>query len=359
MIYILCDNTNLDNGWGTHTNQFIKQIKKKKITIICRKRNPKLKFKQIAILSNPIEYFKNPLLIFKDAYKINKIFKKNESNSCLHVNVEPYITLVPFLKKKFKKIIFTFHGSYFFNLSYGKLKFFFNLGLKSCTNIVFVSNYTKRKILPFLKNNKKTKKTVIKNGIDVSKFYIKKRINKKIKILCLSAIKPRKGQLNVIKAMKIIKDKKVDFDIIFAGEIQDRSYFAQIIKKVKSYKLEDFCKFKNYVSEKNKKKLFLDSNLFILLSEDIGNSFEGFGLVYLEALSYGTPVIISKKTGASDLKVNKNNGLLVHPKQYKLIAKFIFNLRKKNFYNISKQSIKLCKENVWSKRSKQINQLYD
>ena len=133
--------------------------------------------------------------------------------------------------------------------------------------------------------------------------------------------------------------------------------FSKELSAVKSYKLEDFCKFKNYVSEKNKKKLFLDSNLFILLSEDIGNSFEGFGLVYLEALSYGTPVIISKKTGASDLKVNKNNGLLVHPKQYKLIAKFIFNLRKKNFYNISKQSIKLCKENVWSKRSKQINQL--
>ena len=175
MIYLLCDNTNLDNGWGTHTNQFIRQIKKKKVIIICRKKNPKLKFKQIEILSNPIDYFKNPLLIIKDAYKLNKLLNNDDPDSYLHINVEPYITLVPFLKKKFKKVIYTFHGSYFFNLTFSKLKFFFNLGLKYSTKIIFVSNYTKKKILPFLKNNKITKKIVIKNGINVKQFYLKKK----------------------------------------------------------------------------------------------------------------------------------------------------------------------------------------
>ena len=74
-------------------------------------------------------------------------------------------------------------------------------------------------------------------------------VYKKIKILCLSAIKPRKGQLNVIETMKIIKDKKIDFHVFFAGEIQDRFYYRKIIKKVKQNKLEYFCTFKNYVSE--------------------------------------------------------------------------------------------------------------
>ena len=40
MIYLICDNTYTNNGWGTYTNQIALQIKNKKdITIICRKKS--------------------------------------------------------------------------------------------------------------------------------------------------------------------------------------------------------------------------------------------------------------------------------------------------------------------------------
>ena len=155
MVYLICDNTYTNNGWGTYSNQIALQIKNiKNITIICRKKNPKLKIKQIEILSDPLKYFKNPFLILKDAFKINK-FIDNSKNSIIHFCVEPYLLLLPFLKNKFKRKICTFHGSYFFLLLSSKLKLLFKLGLKLCNQFVFVSNYTKRKINPYLKNIKK------------------------------------------------------------------------------------------------------------------------------------------------------------------------------------------------------------
>ena len=44
-----------------------------------------------------------------------------------------------------------------------------------------------------------------------------------------------------------------------------------------------------------------------MLSEKIGNHFEGFGIVYLEALSFGLPILVSKESGAKDLtNISKN-----------------------------------------------------
>lgn len=354
MIYIICDSTNLNNGWGTYSNQIVQQIENKNILIICRKKNPKLKIKQIEILSNPLNYFVNPFLIIKDAFKINKLIVKNDS--IIHFCVEPYILLLPFLKNKFKKKICTFHGSYFFLLFSSKLKLLFKLSLKLCNQFVFVSNYTKKKINPYLKNIKK-KNIVISNGISVDKFYTTKK-QKKFNILCLSAIKPRKGQLNIIEVARLLKNKKFKFRLTLAGEVQDKNYFKKIKDRIKKYSLQNFISIKKYVSDKEKKRLFITSNLFILLSESIDDKFEGFGLVYLEALSYGLPVIISSESGASDLNVNKFNGLISKPKNYNKIYNAIIKFSKINLNKVSKESIKLCKKNLLSNRKVAINKLY-
>ena len=49
-----------------------------------------------------------------------------------------------------------------------------------------------------------------------------------------------------------------------------------------------------------------------MLSEKIGNHFEGFGIVYLEALSFGLPILVSKESGAKDLtNISKNIKTLI------------------------------------------------
>ena len=58
-----------------------------------------------------------------------------------------------------------------------------------------------------------------------------------------------------------------------------------------------------------------------MLPKKIGNFFEGFGIVYLEALYYGLPIIISKESGAKDLLKITQKILVVRPDDLNLISK--------------------------------------
>ena len=66
--------------------------------------------------------------------------------------------------------------------------------------------------------------------------------------------------------------------------------------------------------------------------------YESFGIVYLEALSYGLPVIASKRTGAVDFIKNGVNGYLVEKRDVKGIAEAIEKVEK-NYFNLTGKGI--------------------
>lgn len=55
------------------------------------------------------------------------------------------------------------------------------------------------------------------------------------------------------------------------------------------------------------------ADIFIMPARQIGNDFEGFGIVYLEANQAGKPVIAGQSGGVGDAVVNDLNGLLINP----------------------------------------------
>lgn len=66
-----------------------------------------------------------------------------------------------------------------------------------------------------------------------------------------------------------------------------------------------------------------NAKLFILLSDDFNYQFEGFGLVYLEALNNGLYVVISKKSGFSNFKIPYNCGIVLKPNNYSEISNYL------------------------------------
>jgi glycosyltransferase involved in cell wall biosynthesis len=65
-----------------------------------------------------------------------------------------------------------------------------------------------------------------------------------------------------------------------------------------------------------------------MLSKKFGNHFEGFGIVYLEALFYGLPIIVSQESGARDLLKVSNKIKVFKPLETIKIASYILNLFK-------------------------------
>jgi phosphatidylinositol alpha-1,6-mannosyltransferase len=72
-------------------------------------------------------------------------------------------------------------------------------------------------------------------------------------------------------------------------------------------------------------KLYQDADLFIFPSLELSDSVEGFGIVLLEAMAYGIPVIASETGGIIDV-VNDECALLVSPGDPEALKKAIISL---------------------------------
>jgi phosphatidylinositol alpha-1,6-mannosyltransferase len=72
-------------------------------------------------------------------------------------------------------------------------------------------------------------------------------------------------------------------------------------------------------------KLYLDADLFIFPSLELSDSVEGFGIVLLEAMAYGIPIIASQTGGIIDV-VNDDCAILVPPGDSTALKKAIISL---------------------------------
>jgi glycosyltransferase involved in cell wall biosynthesis len=121
--------------------------------------------------------------------------------------------------------------------------------------------------------------------------------NNKIKILFIGEINQRKGIKQILEAAKILSDQNFEFNLIGLG----MSNHSELYKPYKEY-----VNFLGLVSFETLLCQLKSSDVFIFPS--LG---EGFGLVLLEALSSGLPVICSRNCAGPDLIQDGKNGFLI------------------------------------------------
>jgi hypothetical protein len=355
----------LDNlsGWGTLSLNYIAKFEKNSSTIFCSKYNAKLKIKQYSILKDPILYLKNPFLFFLDSLKVIRILKilyHSHKNLNVHILVEPYIFFLFFIKKFFQKKIFYSQGTYsnYFTKSF-KWKFLFKFLISRIDIILFVSSYIKNKVEENI-----TLKNI--NNIILNPYIISKKFNtsnhnitSKLRILSVGAIKKRKNYLNLIKIVSnLIKNHHTKINLTIVGNINDKTYYKVITKFININKLNKFIKLKHKVSNTQLKKIYYNSDLFLLISKDYEYNLEGFGIVYLEALSKGCEIMISKESGAKDLKRFSKKIYLFNPDKLNVISRRILEYynyrsinRKSNFFLFNRiNSINEMKLESFSKK---------
>jgi glycosyltransferase involved in cell wall biosynthesis len=221
--------------------------------------------------------------------------------------------LIGFILSKLFNIsnILSIHGGDIYDPSkkYSPHKYYFSKKIISYVmnksdKIVAQSNDTKKRALKYYKVKKKI--DVINLGLVKPTFDEIGRKNLELPdndflIISIGRIIKRKGLQYLLYSMQKLGDKRLKLLII--GEGPEKDTLKMLSKKLN---LERQIKFLGFVSEEKKYQYLSVSDLFVLPSLH-----EGFGIVFLEAMHCGLPIITTDNGGQTDFLKNGVNGFLV------------------------------------------------
>lgn len=161
----------------------------------------------------------------------------------------------------------------------------------------------------------KTKINVIPNTVDVKAFNSPLSTpgaeNKRKKFLFIGFLNPRKGVSYLLEALSIVKQKRSDFALDILGDGPERDKLKQLASKLG---LQGIVKFHGFVNQATKVDLLKRSVFFVLPS-----SWENFGVVLIEAMACGKPVIATARGGPREI-VTREVGILAPPEDVNALA---------------------------------------
>ena len=240
-----------------------------------------------------------------------------------HIN----IALVGYFVKLFfpkKKIILITHGIEV----WGQLRGFKKKILKNADLILSVSSFTKSKLMN-IQNVEEKRIALFYNTIDPffplpSTFSVNLKLRQRYglgkedfvlyTLTRLSSGEKYKGYDIVIKCLPDLLKTMPALKYVIAGkyDIGEKTRLDELIKRLS---LEKVVIFTDYINESEVQAHFQMSDLFIMPSKG-----EGFGIVFIEAMACGLPVIAGNQDGSIDALQNGELGTLVNPNSEKEIA---------------------------------------
>lgn len=217
--------------------------------------------------------------------------------------------------------------------------------------IVAVSEFGK---LDFLTSYsiKNKKVVVIPNGIDSQIFNSddKSKLVRENTLFYAGVLIPRKGLINLIKALPQVVKEFNDLRVLIAGNGPQKKELLAYSKKLGVY---DNISFSGFIPIEELPKYYMSATAFIFPTLK-----EGFGMVALESMGCGTPVIASNIEPVKSIV--GDTGLFFEKENHISLAEQIITfLSDKNLQiRLSKKAAERAKKFSWDKIALQYMDLY-
>lgn len=154
----------------------------------------------------------------------------------------------------------------------------------------------------------------------------------------------------VIRAFKDVL-KEIDAKLIITSDGPDKERMESLTNKLG---LKDKVVFTGYLSRKKLKELYSKADVFVSASDT-----ETQGIVVLEALAYGCPVIVRNALGFKDFVQNRKNGILFNT-QEELSKNILLILRNKSLRKrLVEEGYKTAKRYDTKTATKELENIYE
>ncbi|MEM3485256.1 MAG: glycosyltransferase family 4 protein [Candidatus Methanomethyliaceae archaeon] len=186
--------------------------------------------------------------------------------------------------------------------------------MNQADRLVAISQDVKQKVLEFYRVNKPVQ--VIHFGLPIARADHHEmppkheRSDEDFTIVTVARLIKRKGIDTLLRSLSLLESLR--FKAIIIGDGPD---LPQLQAFARELGLQDRVQFMGFVPEERKDELLSLSDVFVLPSIH-----EGFGLVYIEAMRWGVPVIASNVGGQTDFLSDGETGYLVPPGDYLTLA---------------------------------------
>lgn len=286
-----------------------------------------------------------------------KRFLEEERFDVIHT-MGPFPPSISFFALNYSKTlnITTFHSTGFKYYRTGSYIFrkLFRKYIKKLHGLIAVSETSRDTFMPYIPGDY----TIIPNGVDLEKFHpnvppfpeFKERKNK---ILYLGRLDRRKGLIELLNALPSIKKGIKEFLLIVVGKgpLED-----ECKKVVREKNLSDVVIFRGYAKSEEIPSYYASCDLYC--SPALGG--ESFGIVLLEAMAIGKPVVASRIPGYDRVITDGYNGLFFDPHKPDDIAQKIISILKNEdlrdrLINNGKEFVK---QYSWFNVAKKIEKFY-
>ena len=206
--------------------------------------------------------------------------------------------------------------------------------LKSADRILAVSNYTRERLIEE-QSLKPTSISLLPNTFDAERFQIAAKPPHLLERYQLTPEQPViltvarldrtercKGYDRILPALPLIRQKIPRVRYLIVGKGNDRPRIENLIT---SLDLQDCVTLAGFIPDEELNDHYNLSDVFAMPSKE-----EGFGIVYLEALACGKPVLAGNCDGAIDALCDGELGVLIDPDNTDAIASNLMQILQGN-----------------------------
>ena len=226
-----------------------------------------------------------------------------------------------------------------FSHCHDNMRQFRNLGIKTLFNKQLLTNFFEKRYLfsryqanggntfiaishdteqYFRKITKKYNVQFLPNAIDYEKFHCdnSRQSSAKLRLVNVGSYQAKKNQRFLVAVAKILRERHIDFEMNLLG---DGEKFGEVASLVKENHLE--ANIMQHGNVENVSKYLWQSDIYIHSAY-----YEPFGLVLVEAMAAGLPVVTLDGRGNRDLIVQGKNGYMVYEQDAEQFADSILEI---------------------------------
>ena len=144
-----------------------------------------------------------------------------------------------------------------------------------------------------------------------------------VNVLFFANLIESKGVGEFLEAAKIVLESRRNVRFIVGGAISDNKFYKKIVSYVDKNGLRPFTEMVGLVINAEKDNIFARSDIFVFPTY---YKYETFGIVNVEAMRAGMPVITSGEGGIREVVLDGVNGFIVNPRNPQEIAEKILLL---------------------------------